>query len=245
MGVSILHFYKFVALANPKNLCDLWKAETQSLGLLGTILIAPEGVNCALSGSRAALAAFLEFAERDPAFHALQPKWSEAPTAPFQHLEVKVKRWIIRFAEQNDPDVTEILTGARMSPEEVCKSLRATAKDFIVVDTRNDYETDCGMFEGAVRLPIKTFTAFPDAFLQAFADQKDKTFLFYCTGGVRCEKVVPWAVAQGFSKATQLDGGILKYFEECGTEGYQGHCFVFDERLQLDGQLHPAKVASE
>jgi UPF0176 protein len=73
--------------------------------------------------------------------------------------------------------------------------------------------------------------------MAAFGDQRDKQILFYCTGGVRCEKVVPWAQARGFARATQLDGGILKYFEEHGGAHYQGDCFVFDDRFQVDGEL--------
>jgi UPF0176 protein len=152
-------------------------------------------------------------------------------------MEVKVKRWIIRFAEANDPAVHAILEGDRMTPSEVKAALEEKADDFIIVDTRNDYETDVGAFAGAVKLPIKTFTEFPQAFLAAFPDQRDKRILFYCTGGVRCEKVVPWAKAQGFDRATQLDGGILKYLEEHGGAHYQGDCFVFDDRFQLDGDL--------
>lgn len=242
MSCSILNFYKFVSLTNLKEIQDLWKAQAKSLGLLGTVLLAPEGVNCGLAGPREALTTFLEFVERDSQFSQLNPKWSEAPQAPFRRLEVKVKRWIIRFVEQKDPDVPSILGAARMNPAELCQRLKESSADFIVVDTRNDYETEVGMFEGAVRLPIKTFTELPDAFLEAFAEHKDKTILFYCTGGVRCEKVVPWAVEHGFTKATQLDGGILKYFEEMGTEGYQGDCFVFDDRSLVDGQLQAPEV---
>lgn len=235
-SVSIVNFYKFVQLPDPKQIRDLWKREAQQLGLLGTILLAPEGVNGALAGPYDALVSFLEFVKSDPLFDPLPPKWSHAPSPPFKRLEVKVKRWIIRFAEEGDPAVHQINTAARMSPREVLQNLETRPEDFIVIDTRNDYETDCGMFAGAVRLPIKTFTEFPETFLKTFADAKEKTLLFYCTGGVRCEKVVPWAVDQGFTKATQLDGGILKYFEEFGTKQYDGHCFVFDDRLQVDGQ---------
>ncbi len=235
-SVSIVNFYKFVELPHPSLLRDNWKREVLQLGLLGTILLAPEGVNGALAGPADALVTFLEFLKSDPLFTSLSPKWSEAPSPPFKRLEVKVKRWIIRFAEEGDPEVQKINTAPRMSPAEVLRNLEDRPDDFIVVDTRNDYETECGMFAGAVRLPIKNFTEFPETFLKTFADAKDKTFLFYCTGGVRCEKVVPWAVDQGFTGATQLDGGILKYFEEFGTKQYDGHCFVFDDRVQLDGQ---------
>ena len=121
--------------------------------------------------------------------------------------------------------------------------------DVILVDARNRYEVDFGSFEGAKALPIDTFQEFPQAFDAAFGDQKDKTFVFFCTGGVRCEKSTPWAVARGYKNAVQLDGGILRYFEECGGEGWQGQCFVFDNRWTLNGArehvLPVAPAASE
>jgi UPF0176 protein len=115
--------------------------------------------------------------------------------------------------------------------------LASPRDDVVLVDTRNDYETDYGSFNGAVRLPVRTFTEFPAAFEARFGDAKDKTFVFFCTGGVRCEKVVPWAAARGYTRATQLDGGILAYFERHGSAGFDGDCFVFDARWLVDGAL--------
>ncbi|MBM4253924.1 MAG: sulfurtransferase [Deltaproteobacteria bacterium] len=237
MSFSVINFYKFVQIDDAKALRYPWRDEARRLGLLGTILLAPEGINCALAGEANALEAFLGYLKSDVRFADVVPKWSETPKRPFRRMEVKVKRWIIRFAEASDPSVAAILGGDRMSPAELKAALEEQAGDFIVVDTRNAYETDVGAFTGAVRLPIKTFTEFPDAFLAALGDQRDKQIVFYCTGGVRCEKVVPWAKAHGFERATQLDGGILRYFEEQGSAHYEGDCFVFDDRFQVDGAL--------
>ena len=234
MGCAIVNFYKFLSLSSLPDIRMQLKKEAKELGLLGTILLAPEGINCALAGPREALIRYIDFLETHLSFNVEGAKWSESDKPPFKRMEVKLKRWIIRFAEGDDPTIPRIETAARMPPKEVFEALSNKPEDFIVVDTRNDYETDAGMFEGAVRLPIKTFTQFPEAFLKEFADKKDKTILFYCTGGVRCEKVVPWAVDRGFAKATQIDGGILKYFEEYGSAHYQGGCFVFDDRLEVD-----------
>ena len=234
MGCAIVNFYKFISLSPLPEIRAQLKTEAKNLGLLGTILLAPEGINCALAGPREALAGFISFLEKTLHIHVDNAKWSEADNAPFKRMEVKLKRWIIRFAEFDDPSIPRIESAARMTPDEVFSALAEKRDDLIVVDTRNEYETEAGMFKGAVRLPIKTFTQFPEAFLKEFADKKDKTFLFYCTGGVRCEKVVPWAVDRGFTKATQIDGGILRYFEEHGSAHYDGGCFVFDDRLEVD-----------
>lgn len=233
MGCSVVNFYKFASVAEPNKVKELCRDKAQTLGLLGTILIAPEGLNCSLAGSEQDLREFMEFIRNKFDFVEINAKWSHAAKVPFRYLKVKVKRWVIRFAENHDPTIDQIVNGARMSAQEAQILVQNQPLDTIIVDTRNDYETDVGMFKGAVRLPIKTFTEFPDAFLKAFSHQKDKTFLFYCTGGIRCEKVVPWALERGFEKATQLEGGILKYFEEIGLEGYQEGCFVFDDRVSI------------
>lgn len=236
MTYSIVNFYCFKALTQLEDIRRSWKELALKDGLLGTVLVAPEGINCALSGEKAALERFVRFAHEQLECEDLCPKWSQADQPPFKRLKVKIKRWIIRFAEDSDPSLEAIHEAPRWTPAEVLKALESGRDDLVVVDTRNGYETEVGAFEGAVQLPIRTFTQFPDAFLDRFRDQKDKTFLFYCTGGVRCEKVVPWAMAQGFKHATQLDGGILKYFEEVGAKHYDKGCFVFDERVLLGSE---------
>lgn len=238
MSVAVVNFYQFVALGDLAVLRATLKDHAARLGLKGTILLAPEGLNCALAGDRSKLEDFLKVLAQVPDLALHNLKWSEAERCPFRYLKVRIKRWIIRFAEADDPTVAAIQNSPHLSPHEVRDLLtQGDRSDLIIVDTRNDYETAVGMFADAIHLPIKTFTQFPQAFLAAFAEHKDKTFLFYCTGGVRCEKVVPWAVAQGFTKATQIDGGILNYFATVGSEGYRDQCFVFDDRTALDHEL--------
>jgi UPF0176 protein len=205
------------------------------VGLLGTVLLAPEGINAGLCGPASALDAFLDWLRRDERFADVAPKHSFGGFAPYERLLVKVKRWIIRFAEAGDPSVAEIKAAPRIAPQELRRMLAERPDDFILVDTRNQYEVDFGTFRGAKTLPIDAFSEFPRAFDQAFGDQKDKTFVFFCTGGVRCEKTTPWAIAHGYKNAVQLDGGILKYFEDCAAEFWDGQCFVFDNRWTLNG----------
>lgn len=237
MSHTIINFYKFVHLDDPQGLRDGWKALGHRLGLVGTILIATEGVNAALSGERDALDAFTAEVHRDPRFADVVVKSSVGETEPFHKLVVKVKRWIIRFAEAADPDVDAIGTGRRIGPEALRDLLRDRPDDVVVVDTRNDYEFAYGTFRGARTLPIRRFTEFPEVFNATFGHERDKTYVFFCTGGVRCEKVVPWAESQGFKHSYQLDGGILAYFKDVGGEAYEGDCFVFDERWLLQPEL--------
>ncbi len=233
----VYNFYKFIELSDLPELKDAWKAECSRLGLKGTILIAPEGINVALAGAQEQIDAFISFVKLDQRFADVIPKISVTKAPPFRRMEVKIKRWIIRFAEQNDPNVRDILDAPRLTPQETYELIQKNPDDVIFIDTRNDYETETGAFQGAVKLPLKCFTEFPAVFEERYKEQKDKLFVFYCTGGVRCEKVVPWAIERGYARSTQIDGGILKYFEDVGQQGYEGTCFVFDDRREVGASL--------
>lgn len=238
MSFSVINFYKFIALDRLEDLRAKMKSIGETCGVVGTVLLAPEGINAALAGDRPALEAFVDAVKADPRFADVEIKFSTGHTPPFKKLSVKVKRWIIRFAEHEDPSVEATVAGARLDAYELKRILQESPDDVIVVDTRNDYEFAYGTFRGARTLPIRRFTEFPQVFKESFQGQEDKTFVFFCTGGVRCEKVVPWAKQAGFKKAFQLDGGILDYFKKCGGEQYDGDCFVFDERWMLAPELN-------
>ena len=106
-----------------------------------------------------------------------------------------------------------------------------------ILDTRNDYEIKFGTFDGAVDLDIQEFSAFDEAIDKLDPAIKDKPVVMFCTGGIRCEKASPIMMEKGFKEVYQLDGGILKYFEECGGEHYHGDCYVFDGRVALKTDL--------
>lgn len=237
MVFHIVNFYKFVAIDDLESLSTAHGNFAHDHDLKGTLLLAPEGVNVGLAGDLAALKAYERFVKEDPRFADVEFKYSEGKIQPYKGLLVKIKPWIIRFAENEQLTPDEINSGARLTPQEWHELINSGRDDVVVVDTRNWYETDYGKFESAVTLPVKKFTQFPDVFEQLYGDQRDKTFLFYCTGGVRCEKVVPWANKHGFKNAYQLDGGILNYFKEVGADGYEGNCFVFDHRWIVDATL--------
>lgn len=234
---TVISFYKFLDLEDLPGLKASLIAYAEPRDIAGTVLIAPEGINASLSGSAEALAAFVDDFKGDPRFADIQVKISVGETKPFHKLLIRIKPWIIRFAESDDPSVAEAQAGKRLTPRELHELIKTKPDNVIIVDTRNDYEFAYGTFEGARTLPIRRFTEFPKVFKDAFADQQDKTFVFFCTGGVRCEKVVPWAEREGFKNAYQLDGGILSYFEQEGRDGFNGDCFVFDERWLLQPEL--------
>lgn len=232
--------YKFVALAElPDRQTQLraWASEGQ---LLGSILLSPEGINLFLAGAESAIRIFLSRLREDPAFADMPVKESRSERQPFGRLRVRLKREIIAFGVPTV--VPERATAPRISPTEL-KAWLDAGRRVTLLDTRNTYEVEQGTFRGAVTLPLRHFRRFPEAVAQLPEALKDQTIVTFCTGGIRCEKAAAYMQQQGFSQVLQLDGGILRYFEECGGDHWVGHCFVFDERVCLDPALAPAELA--
>lgn len=244
----VINFYKFLELSDD----DMVAIRASHLGFLGqysclgSILIAPEGLNVAVWGAKDVLDRYVAMVKADPRFADIVVRYSAGRLVPFKALYCKVKPWIIRFADDLEFPVEDITNGERLAPAELARTLaQGIPDDTVLIDTRNVYEYEFGRFEGAKGLPIDHFTEFTTAFEAAYGDQRDKKFIFYCTGGVRCEKVVPWAKTRGFDRVTQLDGGILGYFDEVGAAHYEGRCFVFDRRWILDATLSEVDDADD
>jgi UPF0176 protein len=231
--------YKFVALDSlPTRRAEL-KQLCQTLGLRGTILLSREGINLFLAGSREAIDRLLTQLRSDPCFEDLEVKESLSDKQPFNRMLVKLKREIISFG------VSGIEPSRATSPKISAQQLRQwldEGKPLRLLDVRNDYEVDLGTFARAEQLKIQHFRQFPAAVGQLPAEAKDQPLVMFCTGGIRCEKAGPLMEQLGFREVYQLDGGILKYFEECGGEHYAGDCFVFDDRVALNPQLEPSGV---
>jgi len=245
--ITIANFYRFVRLENPAEVKAAIEAGASALGLSGTVLLGHEGINAGLAGTcPESLAKFItSLGVIHPGLSNLEAKWTTGTSLPYKWLEVKVKKSVVTFAGEDDPDINEILAAPRLSPAEFDLFMTEKGKNVVLVDTRNDYEYECGHFEGAVDLGLKRFKDFPEAFLNRFGEDQDQTYVFFCTGGIRCEKAVPWANARGFKNVFQIDGGIIKYLEHhknadgtpSGKSLYQGSCFVFDQRRTIDEAL--------
>jgi UPF0176 protein len=228
--------YKFVALEDPASLRPELLEQATALKLKGTILLAREGINLFLAGSREAIDTFLADLRARPAFADLETKESLSAEQPFGKLLVKLKKEIISLGR---PDIDPARAPApRLSAKELQQWLDE-GRDVVLLDTRNEFEIDHGTFEGAVGLGLNTFRGFNGKIDKIDPALKDKTIVTFCTGGIRCEKAAPLMIKNGFSKVYQLDGGILKYFEECGHAHFKGDCYVFDERVALNPELVP------
>jgi UPF0176 protein len=234
--------YRFVQIDDLPALRLQLHDEATAGGLLGTILLAGEGINLFLAGEELAIRSFVARLMSDKRFADLEVKESWSRVQPFRKLLVKVKREIIRMdhpaiqpAEGRAPAI-DALT-ARRWLEQGCDD---QGRPVVTLDTRNDFEVDHGTFSGAIDWRLKKFTEFPGAFESHRSQLEGKTVISFCTGGIRCEKAVIYMREAGLENVWQLEGGILKYFEEAGGAHFAGNCFVFDEREALDPELRPA-----
>lgn len=235
MVILNLAAYRFAPLPGDlKPLRERLRARGQVLGLRGTVLLAAEGVNLFVAGPEAAARAFLDEIRGLPGFEALEAKESWSETQPFRRMLVRIKREIIAFGVEGVDPARQ--PSRKIAPRELKRWLDE-GRPVTLLDTRNDYEVRLGTFRGALVPPLTHFREFPEAVRRLPEDLKDQPIVMFCTGGIRCEKAGPFMEREGFREVWQLDGGILRYFEEVGGAHYDGECFVFDQRTGLDPAL--------
>ncbi len=240
MAVLNVSAYKFVSIDDVDTLRPRLKKRAVDMGLKGTILLAPEGINLFIAGDEAKVERFLERLMADARFAGLEAKRSWSDEQPFNRMLVKAKREIITL---HRPDVDPSRTPApRLSPETL-KQWLDEGREVLLLDTRNQFEVKLGSFEGAADLKLKSFSEMTAALPAIDAGWKNKPVVTFCTGGIRCEKAAPLLIKEGYREVYQLDGGILKYFERCGGAHYRGECFVFDKRVALGPDLQPTGTA--
>lgn len=226
--------YQFVPLTDLPALRERLLGKCKALGLKGTILISLEGINVFVAGGGEEIDALLRELRAIPGLENFSPKISVSNEQPFNRMLVKIKKEIIAFG------VPSIEPGKRTAPKLAPRELKRwldEGRAVMLLDTRNDYEVKLGTFKNAVTLQIDHFRSFPNAIRELPEVLKRQPIVMFCTGGIRCEKAGPYMQREGFDQVFQLDGGILKYFEDCGGEHYEGECFVFDKRVGVDSGL--------
>ena len=228
--------YKFVPLEDLESLRTELRDLSIALELKGTILLALEGINLFLAGNEDAIEAFLSDLATRPEFAELEVKRSLSDTQPFGKLLVKLKKEIIPLGR---PDIDPARHPAPRLTAPELKRWLDEGKDIVLLDTRNEFEIEHGTFKGALDLKLGNFRSFAERVKDLDPALKGRTIVTFCTGGIRCEKAAPLMQSEGFRDVYQLDGGILKYFEECGQSHFAGDCYVFDERIALDSDLSP------
>jgi UPF0176 protein len=230
-------------LPDALQLRPLLLARAQALELKGTILLATEGINLFLAGPAESVREFVALLRTDARFASIEPKESWSDSTPFKKMLVKVKSEIIRM---NHPTIEPAQGRApAISAATLRRWLEAGVDDagraVVTLDTRNDFEVEAGTFTGAINWRISKFTEFPVAFRAHKAEMAGKTVVSFCTGGIRCEKAAILMREEGLEHVYQLDGGILKYFEDTDGGHFEGSCFVFDERRALGQDLGVAR----
>jgi len=236
---SLVHLaaYKFAPLDHLPE----WRQRLRELALArelkGTILLSPEGINFFVAGRRADVDALLIEVRSIPGLADLTPKESASAEQPYNRMLVKIKKEIIAFGVEGIDPARQ--PSAKLAPR-LLKQWLDEGRAITLLDTRNDYEIRLGTFRGAVAAGIDHFRDFPEAVRRLPPAVKDRPVVMFCTGGIRCEKAGPFMAREGYD-VFQLDGGILKYFEECGGAHYDGECFVFDRRVGLDPNLQETK----
>lgn len=227
--------YRFVGIDDPAALKSDWLPKAKALGLKGTILLASEGINLFLAGAETAVRSFMAAVDDDVRFAGLDLKESWSDSIPFKRMKIKLKREIVTFRQAGVDPVNA--PAPFMAPAELKRRLDAGDR-IVLLDTRNDVEVAKGTFDNALFWGNRNFTEFGHLARDHIAELQGSTIVSFCTGGIRCEKAAPYLRSLGANDVYQLEGGILRYFEQVGRDHYHGDCFVFDERAALDPSLH-------
>ena len=236
--IQIITFYQFKKLENLSEIKAVLKSAMNEFSVLGTIIIAEEGINATVAGLISDIAGFIEFLENKLATQLIY-KSSFHETRPFLKAKVRIKKEIVSLRQ-----AVEIEKGSGTHIKSADWNAIISDENTIVLDARNDYEVEVGTFKGAVNPNIEKFSDLPKFVAENYDPKTHKRIAMFCTGGIRCEKFAPFMKTLGFEEIYQLEGGILKYLEETPAEIslWEGECFVFDDRIAVDVNLQKGKI---
>ncbi len=240
----VLLYYLYTDIADPEQYRDQQRTLCEELGLLGRIIVATEGINGTLSGTREACEAYIKAMHADPLTAAMTFKIDEEQSHVFPKLSVKARSEIVTLGLGIEDISPNEITGKHLTPAEWKEHM--ADPDAVILDARNDYEFDLGHFKGAIRPDIGNFKELPEWIKEHRSELEGKKILTYCTGGIRCEKFSGYLVKEGFDDVNQLLGGIVEYGKdpEARGENYDGECYVFDQRIGVPvNQVNPNTVS--
>ncbi len=233
--IVICALYKFVSLKNYSSLRKPLLDVMTTHDIRGTLLLAHEGINGTVAGSRESVNTLLDWLKSDPRLADIDHKESLTDTLPFNRTKVKLKKEIVTMGIENiDPNR---VVGTYVDPKDWNQLI--SDPEVVLIDTRNDYEYQVGTFKNAINPNTVSFREFPEFAKQQLSPDKHKKIAMFCTGGIRCEKSTAFLKEQGFDEVYHLKGGILKYLEQVPPQEtlWEGECFVFDERVTVNLQL--------
>jgi UPF0176 protein len=232
---AICALYKFTRLDDFEEIQLPLRSFLDSLSVKGTLLLAREGINGTISGTKVSLEKVLDYLQSDPRFLDLEFKFSYSKKIPFKRLKVKLKKEIVTMGlTEIDPTHS---AGTYVKPKDWNELINDP--DVVLIDTRNNYEYEIGSFKGAINPNTETFREFPSFTKNTLEQYREKKIAMFCTGGIRCEKSTAYLKSEGFKNVFHLQGGILKYLEEVNEDEslWEGECFVFDDRVAVKHNL--------
>lgn len=233
--IVVAALYKFVTLDDYVALREPLLATLLLHDIKGTLLLAREGINGTVSGTRESIDALLGWLRADPRFADIDHKESFDSEQPFHRTKVRLKKEIVTLG------VPGVDPNQKVGTYVEAQDWNALISDpeVLLIDTRNDYEVSLGTFEGAIDPQTTSFREFPDYVKQHFDPARHKKVAMFCTGGIRCEKASSYMLGAGFEEVYHLKGGILKYLETVPKEEtlWRGDCFVFDNRITVRHDL--------
>lgn len=227
--VVVAALYKFSDLPDCAQKRDQLFDLCTSNQIKGTLLLAKEGINGTVAGSRVAIDALKAALDAEPRFEGMEYKESTASEMPFLRLKVRLKKEIVTLGQPMVDPTAHV--GRYVEPQDW--NALISDPDVVVVDTRNDYEYEIGSFQGAINPKTESFREFPEYVKEHLDPAQHKKVAMFCTGGIRCEKSTSYLLSQGFESVYHLKGGILKYLETVPEQDslWKGECFVFDQRV--------------
>ena len=228
---TILLYYQYVRIENAEKFAYDHLKFCKSIGLKGRILIADEGINGTIGGTKEITDKYIEHMRADPRFKNTEFKTSTGDTRTFKKIFVRYRKELVTL-EYNEPLDPSKEGGTYIEPKDL-KKLYDDKEEFVIIDMRNDYEAKIGRFKNAVTLPMQNFKQLPEIVDKKLTPYKDMKVVTYCTGGIRCEKASALLRKKGFTNVYQLHGGVHVYGEQFPDDYWEGKLFVFDERMAI------------
>ncbi len=234
-GVAVLSFYKFVDLDGLFEIKDSLLSLCRENGINGTFILASEGINATVAGTREGIDGLIAYLESDTRLSGARYKLSYNEKSPFHRLKVKFKKELVPMGVSGIRP--QRLSGKRIPPERWNELI--SRPGVLLIDTRNDYENRVGTFRGAVNPETEHFREFPEYVRENLDPAEHTEVAMFCTGGIRCEKATSYLLERGFKRVYQLEGGVLSYLERVPREQslWEGECFVFDDRTSVGHDL--------
>ncbi len=234
-SITVAALYKFMSLPDYKDLRAPLLSNCKRLGIKGSLLLAEEGINGTIAGTKEAIEEIHHYLMQDERFHGLEYKESFAEKMPFYRMKVLLKKEIVTLGVPGISPLKKV--GTYVNPQKWNELIQDP--DVLVIDTRNDYECEIGMFKGSIDPKTTIFREFTEYVQKNLDPQKHKRVAMCCTGGIRCEKASSYMLEQGFEEVYHLKGGILSYLENVPKEQslWEGACFVFDHRVAVTHDL--------